>query len=218
MGKIKVLGVAERKVECDLMVINLSFRCVSKSSKEAMSQVMKECESFLKIVKGQKIDISLCDDSLNEVELKENIKGYKAEKKLEIKGGYDATLINVIHEICLKKNFTVSMDVEMSISKENESNVRKELLEEALRRSKEEATLIMEAEGKNKIELATVNRNDRYRNLPGDCGYGGFLEGILGESLEETYAAVKTNFANSNELKAKMERIREEIEVVWKIS
>ena len=69
------------------MVINLSFRCVSKSSKEAMSQVMKECESFLKIVKGQKIDISLCDDSLNEVELKENIKGYKAEKKLEIKGG-----------------------------------------------------------------------------------------------------------------------------------
>lgn len=208
MGKIKVLGISEREVECDFMKIMISFECVGKNQKDTVSQVMKECEGFLEILKGQKMDISLSDDSITEVNLKENVKGYKAEKTIIAKGLYDATLINVIHEICLRKGFTVTMNVEMTLSKEKELTVRKELLEEALNNSKEAAVLIMQSEGKTQIELSSVDKNDRWRHLAGDCGagFGGIFGDLFGNFFEETYAAVKTNFSNSNELKAKKER------------
>lgn len=222
MSKIKVLGVAEREVECDVMRIRLTFECVGKNQKDTISQVMKECESFLEFIKGQKIDIRLYDDSVKEVSLKENVKGYKTEKTLVIKGKYDGTLINVIHEICLRKGFTVSMDVDMGISKEKEVVSRKELLEEALRNSREEAELIMKTEGKTKLELSSVDRNDRYQRFAKDCGasdiFGGIFGNLFGNEYEETLAAVKSNFSNSNELMGKTEKVREEIEVVWKIS
>ena len=79
MGKIKVLGVAERKVECDLMVINLSFRCVSKSSKEANIRLQEEklkeedLEEFTKGCTEVRSDISRLirvvkrKDSINEI-------------------------------------------------------------------------------------------------------------------------------------------------------
>lgn len=219
MGKIKVLGSAEREVECDCMQINLSFGCIGKNQKEAQAQVMKECETFLRIIKGQKLDISLRKDYLAEVSLKENVRGYRTEKEIIIQGKYDATLINVIHEICLKKGFTVTLDVSMKLSKEREQSVRKELLSEALQQSKEEAMAIMQSEGKTCIEIASVDREDRYhRNYAGDSGCFGGSGGFDEDYFEETLAMVKTNYSSSNEIKAKKEKLQEEIVVVWKIS
>lgn len=217
MGKIKINGDAGRDVECDFMKVTIKFECIGKTHKDVQTQVLKECETFLSIIKGQKLDISLLEDSLQEVTLRENVRGYKAMKGILIQGKYDATLINVFHEICIKKGFTVSIDVDMCVSKEIEKAVRQELLEEALEKSKKAAMQIMKAEGKTRIELVSVDKYDRSRFFAGDCGYG--AGGLLDDYFyEETLAIVKSNYSNSNELKAKTERISEDLTAIWKIS
>lgn len=217
MGKIKINGDASRDVECDFMKVVMRFECIGKNNKEVQEQVLKECESFLEIIRGLGLDTSLLDDSLEEITLRENVRGYKEIKTILIQGKYDATLINVIHEICIKKGFTVTIDVNMCVSNEREKEVRKELLEEALKKSKEAALQIMKAEGKKKMELVSVNKYDRSSLFCRDCG--SVPEEIYGTPFyEETLAAVKSNYGNSNELAPKTENIREDLTAIWKIS
>ena len=57
-GKIEVRGNAARTVDYDRMKVEINFHSVEISPTAASEKSMKECEKFLKVLKGDGFDIS----------------------------------------------------------------------------------------------------------------------------------------------------------------
>ncbi|MCR4851879.1 MAG: SIMPL domain-containing protein [Lachnospiraceae bacterium] len=136
MGKIDVEGYAERMVDYDLMKISIDFHDKGRTSDSASVSVMQECEHYLEILKKTGIDISkirLIKDSVNEYTRYMNDDEqdeFSATRKLELTAPFNMKMINTLRSIADGLKLQVDFNVSYVLS--NETEIRKELLKEAV--------------------------------------------------------------------------------------
>ena len=69
MGKLTIIGKAEKSVVADIVEITVRFQSHASSSGSAASKVIKDCELFLENMRNWGIDLSsvhISDDDINQ--------------------------------------------------------------------------------------------------------------------------------------------------------
>ena len=104
MGKIEVRGNAARTVDYDRMKVEINFHSVEMLPTAASEKSMKECEEFLKVLKGDGFDISKIAIKRDSVERdyysnRDDEQRYRADRTLEIASAFNMNLINDLRDI-----------------------------------------------------------------------------------------------------------------------
>ncbi len=215
MGKIEVNGCASRKMQYDLMNIELTFRCEEETAAKASERVMRECEEFLAVLKDFGVDISkisLSEDRIGRDRIyRDNADCLYysiAERRLKIFTEFNMKLINDIKAIIQKKNYQIDFNASFSLSKESE--IHDELLREALKNAKEQAEQLAKAIDQKVVGLISADKNENKFKLTNE------MVEVLCQHLcsdSEEYGS----YEKSNELAPTKTVISENIYTVWEV-
>lgn len=204
MGLFEIHGQAEKMVNYDIAVINITFTESGATSHLASKMVMRECEQFLEKMNSEGIkvaDIILDDDTVSEDRYRDN-NSVKASRGLIIRMPYDMAAINRIRQIIDENEYSIEFDLDYELS--NEASIHDELLKDALLDSKRKAELLANSMG------LTVKGIDSVETYTRSSGKMDWCEQEVARCCIEA-----PQFLMSNQLKAKEENISETIEVKW---
>ena len=107
MGTFQINGSAERKINYDVALIELTFAESDSSSHMASKIVMRECEQFLEKLEAEGIpaeSIALDNDSVSENSYRDNNK-MNAKRRLEIRIPFNMSVIMSLLKILFKSAF-----------------------------------------------------------------------------------------------------------------
>lgn len=183
LGKIAMKGSAMRTVPYDVMEIILSFKVKEQTSKLALEKLDAQCENMLQEMKncGIKLtDITISDNQVRrydngavpywlkqeleyadtDIDLSRYEEYAEASKSLKFKLAFDMKIRNLIDQIVMRQNLDVAIDTDYQLSSEEE--IRKELLEEAIAKSKAMAKLLAESAGQKVIGVKEIAKSRDY--------------------------------------------------------
>jgi len=176
MGEIKVNGTAKREIKAVAMECNITFTEIGESQSAAITAANKELMNFISIVEKEGFDIGHFKTISNEIEEKyvSNLdqQSYSAERKIcivlpvdKVKPGH---LLNVIEENRINASYNESYAFDIL-------NIQNELIQEAVKDSKQKAELIALGAGRTIKGLKTISYGDSYRDYEDvlDDGYKG---------------------------------------------
>ncbi len=205
MGKLSIKGRAEREVKCDGAEISIEFYIQGKTTTEALRNIKKQSEKFLRLITAQGIslsDIHIEDVSVNQRFNKEET-SICATRKMMIRLPFNMKTINYLTEMIREQNFSVGFDCNYHII--DKKQLRDELMKEALADSKEKAEFIAESMGQKIVGIDNVE----YTRYDGDEWL--YCEGERG-IISECH-----DMPLSNQLEAPLKKESETIDVVWLI-
>ena len=206
MGTFQINGSAERKINYDVVLIELTFAESDSSSHMASKIVMRECEQFLEKLEAEGIpaeSIALDNDSVSENSYRDNNK-MNAKRRLEIRIPFNMSVINRIRQIVDENEYSIEFSLNYEMS--NESEIREELIKEALLDSKKKAEELAATLGLKVVgveSLKTYNKSGKIYAAKDMMAVPACLE--------------VPQFLRSNKLQAKEEKLSESIEIVWTI-
>ena len=214
MGKIKVIGTAQRNVPYDVMNITITFNSWEKTPSAALSHVDEQCERFLSLLKEDGFDIHklrMSDTKLSQDRVKNDDDDdeenewlrLEATANIDIKISvkYDMSVLNHIKEILKKENFDADLSIYNYIS--NILDIHKELLKEAIEDSKAKAEIIASTMNQKIIGIAKVLFGDKYGRIETE------------EDFFEEHVHALRGSSLSDELSADTQTIKECVEVDW---
>ena len=212
MGKIEVRGNAARTVDYDRMKVEINFHSVEMLPTAASEKSMKECEEFLKVLKGDGFDISKIAIKRDSVERdyysnRDDEQRYRADRTLEIASAFNMNLINDLRDIINNMEYQIGFKVDFSLS--NEEDIKNELLTEALKDAKKKAETMADAIGQRVIGLVSADKTAP-KTEKDDFG-GGFFVGCVCAQDEIPYEY-------SDELSASNTTLSEFIYTTWEIA
>jgi len=206
MGKITIIGHAEKKVNYDIAVLDLSFFSTDKNASKAMQEVKRQTEDFLKHLKDKNVDISQINfdkDSISSSYRNEN--EMTATREILMRIPYNMDFINYISKLIRDNNYDVRYDMDFELSDEN--SIHKELLKEAMANAREKADAIAESMGQKVVALKSAS-----------AGQSRFMDQFLGCldfcDEEECFEGEEDN-SLSGELQAPLSKESESIETTW---
>ncbi|WP_026508521.1 SIMPL domain-containing protein [Butyrivibrio sp. MC2013] len=204
MGKLTIVGKAERSVVADIVEITMRFLSHAGSSSAAAAKVIKDCEQFLENVKSWGIDlrnIHISDDDINQ-EFEDKELDVTATRELKIIIPFDMGFNNSLMDLIEKSDMDVDLNVQYSLS--NKKELHDELLKEAINDSRKKAELIAETMDQKISGIDTVEQGDRYDRSEYMCC--------------EQERAISVPYRKpqlSDQLKAPTTKETEAIEIVW---
>ena len=202
MGKITVIGHAEREVSYDQVTVTISFKANEKNSTRASETVIKQCEDFLSALKKKGI-------AVNQIHLDEDsIEGtIVATRSIKMDIPYNMDFMNYLLKLIQERGSDIVYRTSYRLS--DEKKIHDELMQEAMRDSKARAESLAEALGQRVIGLKSATNNmdkvlDKFLNCMKLCDEGG--SGYCEDELL------------SSELSAPTTIESEDLEAVWLIS
>ncbi len=163
MGTIRVSGYAEKRVNADQTVYNITFLSKDVKSSAALDSVRKQCDAFLEKISEAGIDIArihLDKDGVNENSYYES-KAKTSRRVISFRTGFDPKINNRIIEIISQLNLNVEISTEYVLSGWKE--IHEELIKKAVMDSKRKAELIAEANGQKVKYISSVS-DEMYDN------------------------------------------------------
>ncbi len=159
MGKLSIVGKAEREVSYNAVELSVTFYVRAKTTAEALCIVMEQSEKFLELITAAGVDlkaihigdnsVSQCyDDELNVC----------ASRKMTIRLPFDMEFINGLMDIIREQDFSVTFDCDYHIT--NKQELHFELLKEALADSKNKAEAIANIMGQKIIGIDSVEHSN----------------------------------------------------------
>ena len=158
-GTLELSSTVTRMVDCDVAYIGICFFDEGENGGEVSENVMKECERFLACIGKLGFtpgDFRLEKDVVREPSYREE-KNLKGERELLIRMPYNMGLINSIREILVEGKFKHRISVDGEIS--DPAQVRKMLMQEALRNSRMEAETLANEMGAKIKALVSIKDN-----------------------------------------------------------
>lgn len=206
MGVFEISGKAEKFVNYDIAVISIAFFEDAKTSSSASKAVMKECEKFLEKLDKEGInikDITLDNDSVSKEKYSDK-QQVNASREVALRIPFNMEVINRIRQIADENEYSIEYDIDYELS--NESQIREELLKEALLDSKKKAELLAASLDLKVIGIESLAKGStRYYGISDLCE-------------QERVGSVRApEFLLSNQLKSKEEKLSETIDVKWNI-
>ena len=165
MGKVKIIGKAEKEFQPDLCDVDIRFGCLKRTADTASKYVNDQCEKLLSelLEKGFKTDnIVIFSDGVNlrtdsyfrrDDSPKEII--YDAFRGIRLTIPAEQNLINSIRDITENGYKNISFSTTFRIS--NEYELKKQLIKEAVVDSKAQAFLLAGSMEQKIIGIDTAN-------------------------------------------------------------
>lgn len=205
MGKITINGYAEKKVNYDIAVLNITFVARDKNASKAMQEVKRQTEDFLKNLKGKNINISEINfekDDISSSYRSEN--ELCAERELSMRIPYNMDFINYISNLIQDNNYDVSYDMNFELSERD--NIHKELLKLAMQDARDKADVIAESMGQKVVALKSAS-----------TGSNRCMDKLLKcmSLVEEDDCYYDEDDSLSSELQASLSTESEMIETTW---
>ena len=148
MGVIETKGKAERKYECDLMTIRISFKAEGADPAVVSKTVMDSCEKFIAELvdfSGLKLqDIHIDEDCIKDYEYSD-VKDTDARRIISFQTGFDMKLTNQIRQHLNEGGYRHNIDIEYDYSKVTELHA--EVVKEALLEAKAQADMLADSLG-----------------------------------------------------------------------
>ena len=213
MGKIMVIGKAERKYSADLCNVNLEVETTRKTANEASKASSEQCERLLSKLQELGIEPDRIEIHYDQVDRKSdyhsNEISYESRKSLWLHIPADMQLVNAIRSIIEAGFEDISFSTLYSVS--NEIALNRQLLKEAISDSRNKADLLASSMG---LKITGVDS----ANLSGDeDAYD------LAKDEEEEYDRVcyarkaASGYPLSDKLKPNEVELNAAVKIVWLI-
>lgn len=203
MSKLTITGYAKREVQYDALDMTVRFYVREKSTEEALSKVMDQCEAFLVLV--TEAGVSMKDIHIGENNTDQNYSDdklyVKASRELKIRLKFDMAFVNALMEMIREKGFAADIDCDYMIT--DKQQIHNALMKEALADSKAKAESIAEAMGQKITGIDTVK-----------LGHAGGLDEWPCEQECEYLMACGAR-PLSNQIESPVTTESESIDVVW---
>lgn len=204
MGKIKVRGYAESKIEVDECVYTVKFSHTDVYESEAIRRVKENCEEFLKVLKEKGFDLTSVHLSEDNILRTGNNK--TCTRELKIIADASTKTNNFILGIVKDNKIEASVTTSYRYSKMDE--LHKQLLAIAVKDSKQKAEIIASASDSQVLSIDYMTF-DRYEF----------------EDYEDRYENVKcyvdrdnnSSYGLSDELSNRLDIEREEVFITWNV-
>ena len=203
MGKLNIIGKAEKQVPCNAMEIFLTFSTYEATAARAAEKIMQNCDDFLTMLQKNHADIS--DISIEEVSTEKSYAKkteYYAVRKIKLRFDFDMSLLNQFDIWTQQAQYDVTLESNFYLS--NLAEIRKELLKEAVEDSRQKAEMLAEMMGQKitGFEEVIMDRDFRNDDIAVAC------------ACAENVPRAKSI---SNVLKAPEKTESERVEVIWNI-
>ncbi len=178
MGKLSIVGNAEREVCYNAVELSATFYVHAKTTAEALRLSMEQSEKFLKMITDAGVDLkdihigeNSADQRYDDDEL-----DVQATREMKVRLPFDMAFVNSLWNMIAEQDFNVELDCEYHLT--NVQELRAELLKEALADSRRKADFIAEAMGQKIVGIDHVNHHrysdsdwlcreqERYTDLP----------------------------------------------------
>ena len=202
MGKIKVRGYAQEKVEVDKCEYNICFECTNSLQEDAIKRVNDNCELFLTKLKESGVDlkdIRLTGDDISDSYYQKNKKSYSRC----ISYTSDASVKTNNFILNLIKDNKIVADVRTNYFYSKKEELHKELLRRAVEDSRENAEIIALANN-NKVISIDYLTFDRY-------DYDDVLIEDRNVCMPNSVGCISDELSNSLEVES------EELYITWNI-
>lgn len=210
MGKIMVVGTAEREYEPDRCKVSFEIETRAKSAAEASKLSSEECERLLAELEKLGIEIRSVVISSDRIVRRggygsEEI-AYESEKILSVPFPVNPAFVNEVRSLIEKGFSSVAFSAGYSIS--NENLRRKELLADAVANSRSKAEMLAESMRQTIVGIESAN-------LSGiDDAYDVYDK--VGEYLVcEEPLTMTTRKRRADKLKPDAVELSAEVKIVW---
>ena len=208
MGVIETKGKAERKYECDLMTIRISFKAEGADPAVVSKTVMDSCEKFIAELAGfsglKLKDIHIDEDDVGDLYYHQDNNITYAKRIISFHTGFDMKLVNLIRQHLNECGYRHNIDVDYDYSKVTELHA--EVVKEALLEAKQQADMLAESlglkvEGLKKAE----EQGGRHTELYMACE-------------QERGICDHSDYKLSDDLSGKVKTMAVEVYAEWKVS
>lgn len=224
MGKVLVMGKAEKKVAPDSCDITITVESRKNTSATAAKEISVLCEQLL--AKLQKIGLELkkieiTNDNLSvEREYRTEKTLYQARKSIRIHTPSDSSVINTIKSVLEEGITGVSYSLAYLVS--NEADVRKQLMKEAIKDSRRKADFLAESIGAKIIgvESANLTGNEDVYDVAEDDDFEENNEGAVPAFMRtmKCLGSAGSAYPLSDNLKPEEIEMEAHVKIVWLLS
>ena len=211
MGKIMVVGRVEREYTPDICRIILGIEVIRKSTSEASDVSSEQCEQILSKLQNNlgiaPDSIEIISDSIDKQSRynSDEIK-YESKKSLCLYMPADTKNVNAIRALIETGFDDVTFHAQYIIS--NESELKKELLKDAIADSRARAELLAESMG---LKISGIDSAD----LSGDGDVYDLTEELESKKTGMYYAGRISERELSDQLKPRQIELSSKVKVVW---
>lgn len=159
MGKLSIVGKAEREVSYNAVELSLTFYVRRKTTAEALGAFMEQSEKFLELITAAGVDIKeihVGDNSVDQRRYDDKTE-VCVSREMKIRLRFDMPFVNGLMEMIRKQNFDVDLDCDYHLT--NRQELHTELLKEALADSKKKAEFIAEIMGQKIVGIDSVEHS-----------------------------------------------------------
>ena len=207
MGKLSIIGNAERTILCDVMEIYLTFSTWESTSALAAERVMQNCDKVLTILQEKDFDISKISLEHYEIKKEKNYDTHQvqfhSERKIKLILSYNMKVLNVFDMWIQKQPYEVNITTNFLVS--NLAEIKKEILKEAVNDSREKAELLTETMNQKITGIEEVKIRNSVRPR------------CKKMEMEEIFSVLDSAPSVSDALSAPEQHEEETVEVVWNI-
>lgn len=212
MGKIMVVGKAEREYEANECSINLEIEVSRQTSSEASKVSSEQCEALLSKLQDELgINPSSIEIHYDRIDKRSSYKSneisYESKKSLWLHISADMKLVNAIRHIIETGFDDVSFTALYSVS--NEAALNKELFKEAIADSRAKADFLAESMG---LKITGIDS----ANLSGDEDVYDLTEEPVEIVRYKMSAAGASSL--SDQLKPNQVELSAKVKIVWLVS
>lgn len=212
MGKIMVVGKAEREYEANECSINLEIEVSRQTSSEASKVSSEQCEALLSKLQDELgINPSSIEIHYDRIDKRSSYNSneinYESKKSLWLHIPADMKLVNAIRHIIETGFDDVSFTALYSVS--NEAQLYKELFKEAIADSRAKADFLAESMG---LKITGIDS----ANLSGDEDVYDLTEEPVEIVRYKMSAAGASSL--SDQLKPNQVELSAEVKIVWLVS
>lgn len=212
MGKIKIIGTAQRDVPYDMMQITIKFHSWDKSVTNAINKTDSLCDDFLNILLKNNFDISkihMDDIDINQKKVSDDSAGeplrlsVSTSKSIIIPIPFNMNCLNFFKDTI--KDMGADANLSVTYYHSNTSDIDNTLIEEAISDSRKKAEIAAAAMGQHIIGIseATINKsNNRYSDDNEDY------------ELCDIFACL-SNDSPTNQLTANTSKLSASVEIDW---
>lgn len=206
MGKLSIVGKAEREFSYNAVEITVKFYVREKTTAEAVNKMMEQNEKLLEAITEAGVnmkDIHVGDNAIEQYYSQDKMY-VKATREMKIRLQFDMHFINSLMSMISEQDLSVDLDCKYQLT--NREEIHMELMKEAVADSKKKAEVIAEVTGQKIVGIDSIDKERFY------------CVGFEYDEKDDIFYDSMAIFSGlSNKLQSPITTESESISVVWLI-
>ena len=179
MGTISLESRAQGIFQADRTRFTFTFSSKSTTVSDAVNELQTQCQTFLKILEKEGIDISKIRFESDDISQDYSSSKFTAKRKVSFNTEFNMQFNNHLINLIKESNHNISLSTEHMLS--NYADIHNDLLKKAIADSKKQAELIAESMGTKIIGYQSINPhlNRTMHEHPESCGIRSLAKSIV---------------------------------------